>query len=190
MKKMSERTLENCKTWWQFRQRFMSSFYLRWFQKRKKIVNDQCHFALLGSAHIKASTRKTLVKLTPVARKQWCCCERDKILSQKSWNKAHDTSKDRLWWKKVILDCNYDSKSNYSYSQTWVNDHLLLTTATIWRYHIRLLLHKWPLNNDHLSATVTILGSQQWSLYTGLTITSLNILANFGNPANKLVNYN
>jgi len=107
---------------------FMSIFYSRWSQKRKKIVNHQCHFALVGSGRIKAD-HKTLVKLTPVARKQWCCCEPDKILSQMSWNKEHYTSKDRLRWKKDSLECNYDCKSNYSYSQTWVNDLLRIATT-------------------------------------------------------------
>ncbi len=38
--------------------------------------------------------------------------------------------------------------------------------AHIWE----LLLHKWPLNNDHLSTTATIFGSRGWLLYTGLTV--------------------
>ncbi len=37
------------------------------------------------------------------------------------------------------------------------------------RSHLVLLLHKLPLNDDHLSTTATILGSQGCSLYTSLT---------------------
>ncbi len=43
-------------------------------------------------------------------------------------------------------------------------------TTTILRSHLELLMHWWPLNNDHLSTTVTIVGSQAWSLYTSLTV--------------------
>ncbi len=42
---------------------------------------------------------------------------------------------------------------------------------------IDLLEHKWPLNNDHLSTTATIFGSQRWSLNTGLTV-QLNFTSN------------
>jgi len=55
------------------------------------------------------------------------------------------------------------------YSQTWSNDHLSTITSTVLRSHIGLLLHKWPLNNDHLPTTATILGSEEWSLCTDLT---------------------
>ena len=44
------------------------------------------------------------------------------------------------------------------------------TTTTIFFSHFYFLLLKWPLNNNHLSTTATILGSQGWSLYTGLTV--------------------
>jgi len=49
-------------------------------------------------------------------------------------------------------------------SQTWANDHLRITTTcqqrtyTIFRSQFDLLKHKWPLNNDHVSTTATILG--------------------------------
>ncbi len=64
------------------------------------------------------------------------------------------------------------------YSQTWANDHLriattcLSITTTILWLHLELLLLKWPLNNEHLSKTATILGSRGWSLFTGLTVFS------------------
>jgi hypothetical protein len=57
----------------------------------------------------------------------------------------------------------------FEYSQTWTNNHLRIAT-TILRSHLELLLLTWPLNNDHLSTTATIFGSQGWSLYTGLTV--------------------
>ena len=63
----------------------------------------------------------------------------------------------------------------YKYSQTWANDHLRITTTCLQRppflgpifnfHNIKL-----PLNSDHLSTTVSNLGSQGWSLYTGLTV--------------------
>jgi hypothetical protein len=64
---------------------------------------------------------------------------------------------------------------NFKYSQTWVNDHLRITTTCMQRplflgpnfnfHNIKLAL-----NNDHLSTTATNFGSRGWSLYTGLTV--------------------
>ena len=55
--------------------------------------------------------------------------------------------------------------------QIWTKDHLqtVSITTTILRSHFKLLLHNWPLNNDHLSTTTIIFGSHEWSLYTSLT---------------------
>ncbi len=60
-------------------------------------------------------------------------------------------------------------KSGYIYSQIWANDHLFLTTTILW-FHLEILQHKWPLNNDHLSTTATIFGSQGWSLWIVLSV--------------------
>jgi len=60
-------------------------------------------------------------------------------------------------------------KTHNRFSQTWANHHLFITTIIL-RIHHGLLLHKWPLFNDHLSTKVTILGSQGWSLFKGLTL--------------------
>jgi len=61
------------------------------------------------------------------------------------------------------------------YSQTWAIDHLQTATTYLQRplfcgpiflvYSIKV-----PLNNDHLSTTAIIFGSQGWPLYTGLTV--------------------
>ena len=80
------------------------------------------------------------------------------------------------------------------YSQTWVtlpnSDHLP-TTTTFMVSHFEFLLHKWPLNNDYLSSTATILGSRGWSLYTGVTVYVLGIQAfkNFSDPITQIVHY-
>ncbi len=55
------------------------------------------------------------------------------------------------------------------YSQTWAYDHLSIRT-TVLRYHLKLLSHKWPLNNDHLSTTATIFVSRGCLWYTSLTV--------------------
>jgi len=49
------------------------------------------------------------------------------------------------------------------------SDHLSLTTIMLMS-QIELLLHKWLLNNDHLSINATILGNQRWLFYQYLTI--------------------
>jgi len=60
-------------------------------------------------------------------------------------------------------------QSNRSLRPPLSSDHLSITT-TIFRSHIRVLVHKWQLNNYHLQTTEIILGSQGWSLYTGLIV--------------------
>ena len=54
-------------------------------------------------------------------------------------------------------------KMQFVYSQAWVIGHLWLTTTCLQRPSFMgpvksLLYQKWPLNNDHLSATATNLG--------------------------------
>jgi len=61
------------------------------------------------------------------------------------------------------------------YSQTWVNDHLQITTTCLqrplfWGPDFNFHYKKLPLNNNHLSTTATHFGSRRWSLYTGLTV--------------------
>ncbi len=61
------------------------------------------------------------------------------------------------------------------YSQTWVNDHLRMTTTCLqrplfWAPDFNFYNIKLPLNNDHLSTTATNFGTRGWSLYTGLTV--------------------
>ncbi len=62
--------------------------------------------------------------------------------------------------------------------ETCANDHLRIAT-TVLRSHLGFLLHKIPLNNDHLSTTATIFGSQGWLLYTGSTIHWLTLKLDF-----------
>ena len=80
------------------------------------------------------------------------------------------------------------------YSQTWANDHLRITTTCLQRpLFLGLNINvynsvKLPLNYDHLSTTVTILGSRGWSLHTGLTVvevlrSNLANLADFWSPS-------
>jgi len=61
------------------------------------------------------------------------------------------------------------------YSQTWVNDHLWITTTCLqqplfWGPNFNFHNVKLPLSNDHLSTTATNFGSRGWSLYTSLTV--------------------
>jgi len=63
----------------------------------------------------------------------------------------------------------------WKYSQTWVNDHLRITTTCLkrlqfWGPNFNFHNTKLPLNNDHLSTTATNFGSQGWLLYTSLTV--------------------
>jgi len=70
---------------------------------------------------------------------------------------------------KLFLLCVFE------YSQTWVNDHLWITTTCLQRplfrghnfnfHNVKLLL-----NNDHLSTTAPNFGSRGWWLYTCLTL--------------------
>ncbi len=74
---------------------------------------------------------------------------------------------------KIGLTKKCSPTSNYS--QTWVNDHLQITTTCLqwplfcgpnFNFHnIKLLL-----NNDHLSTTATNFWSWGWSLNTGFTV--------------------
>ncbi len=57
--------------------------------------------------------------------------------------------------------------------QTWANDHLRKATtclqrSLIWGSNYNIYIIKLLLNNDHLSTTVTILGSRGWSSLTVL----------------------
>ncbi len=65
----------------------------------------------------------------------------------------------------------------WQYSQTWVNNHLQITTTCLqrppfWSPNLSLYNIKLPLNKDHLSTTATNLGSWGWSLYTSSTVQS------------------
>ncbi len=84
------------------------------------------------------------------------------------------------------------SRHKIIYIQTWANDHLSITTGIL-RSHSKLILHKWPLNNDHLSTSATIFGSQWWPLYTGLTVYRhwwiLRTIKNYVSEKNNYVNY-
>jgi len=69
---------------------------------------------------------------------------------------------------------------SYDYSQTWVNDHLRITTTCLqqpqfWGPNFNFHNIKLPLNNDHLSTTATNFGSQGWSLNTSLTVYTITI---------------
>ncbi len=69
----------------------------------------------------------------------------------------------------------HPKKEQIKYSQTWTNDHLRLATAWLqrplfWGPIFDVNSTKVPLNNDHLSTTAIIFGSQRWSFYTGLTV--------------------
>ncbi len=68
--------------------------------------------------------------------------------------------------------CLHDSRGRCAKN----SDHLFIST-TILRSHLRIFTTMWPLNNDHLSSTSTILGSQRCSLYTGLTVLYCIILS-------------
>ncbi len=46
----------------------------------------------------------------------------------------------------------------------------------LWSPHLCLYNINLPLNNDHLSTTVTNFGSWGWSLYTGLTVVKFYVL--------------
>ncbi len=52
------------------------------------------------------------------------------------------------------------------YSQTWLNEHL--HKANIWPLFWGQILSFY--NNDHMSTTATIFGSQEWSLHTSLVL--------------------
>ena len=66
----------------------------------------------------------------------------------------------------------YDSFSNWAFLLFLS----LYTFEAILRSHIGLLLQKLPLNNDHLSTTVTVFECQGWSLYTGLTVYIVEVI--------------
>ena len=96
------------------------------------------------------------------------------------WEGDLEKRRRRFWLSRLVSVCltvsrlsNSDrqriSKLDWMYSQTWAKDHIRIAT-TILRSHNGLLLHKRPLNNDHLSTTATIFGSQGRSLNTGLTV--------------------
>ncbi len=42
-----------------------------------------------------------------------------------------------------------------------------LQRPPFWGPNMKIIIFKWPLNNNHLSTTATILGSHVWSLFTG-----------------------
>ncbi len=70
---------------------------------------------------------------------------------------------------------HFSVTSNCNYSQTWATNHFRIATTClqrppIFRSHVKLSLHKWPLNNNHLSTTATIFGFQGWLLYSSLTV--------------------
>ena len=52
------------------------------------------------------------------------------------------------------------------YIQALVNDRPSVYNDHNFKCNFKLLLQMWLLNNDHLSTTTTIFGSQGWSLYT------------------------
>ncbi len=54
------------------------------------------------------------------------------------------------------------------YSENWANAYLWQRPRPGRDFHIYSI--KVPLNNDHLSTTSTILGSQWWPLHSGLTV--------------------
>ncbi len=65
-------------------------------------------------------------------------------------------------------------------SQTWVNDHLRITTTCpqrppFWSPNLSLYNTNLPLNNDHLLTTATNLGFRGWPLHTGLTLLNICI---------------
>jgi len=75
-------------------------------------------------------------------------------------------------------------KTNWIYSQTWVNDHLRIATTCLqrpqfWGPNFNFHNIKLPLNNDHLSTMATNFGSQGWSLSTSLTVYKLLLFKHF-----------
>ncbi len=76
----------------------------------------------------------------------------------------------------LAINNNNDGKAffQWKYSQTWVNDHLWITTTCLqrplfWGLNFNFHNVNLPLNNDHLSTTATNFGSRGCSLYTSLT---------------------
>jgi len=61
------------------------------------------------------------------------------------------------------------------YDQTWVNDHLRITTPCLsrpsfWGPNLIFCNIKLPLNINQLSTAITNFGSRGWSLYKGLAV--------------------
>ncbi len=65
------------------------------------------------------------------------------------------------------------------YSQIWANGYLWITATCLQRPLFErpnfnyFNIPRLTLNNDHLSTTASVLGSQGWPLYTGLTVVSI-----------------
>ena len=79
-----------------------------------------------------------------------------------------------IWLQFVIVKVLNRTRFKW-YSQTWANYHLRVATTCQQRQPFKgpilnFYFYKWPLNNNYLSTTATILRSRGWSLSTGLTI--------------------
>jgi len=119
------------------------------------------------------SCRRYLDKDSPSAICEfgnWSASSKSKSTGHRSTSGGWCTSEStgQIWLKyfEILIS---------AYCQTWVNDNLWIATTCLQRppttrSQFNILLLKWPLHNNRLSTTVTILECQGWSLYTGLTV--------------------
>ncbi len=103
------------------------------------------------------------------------------------WKTIFEKSEDELLisvnLKTALLWCNLKQISLIwkinNYSQTWVNDHLRITTTCLQRPLFRgsnFNVHniKLPLNNDHLSTTAKNFGPREGGRYTHVWLYLIN----------------